>query len=295
MLSYFFLRSVATSLNSLSRLKHVFFWHEPDTPWHLQIIANLSLTAWNRREVSRNSDDVIAKSLKLLNRPGQSNINFCISTGTWKFRALSSQVGNTMTINLQIISFRSTRLQGLTEFWPTLGKSYVSKGFTWLNKLRCRQNHEHILTKISTPLSDRIKPWCCFLSQCGDLCFKSWNCAAELHFTTGYLGNVIHQLLLNNMPCWADTVANSRKNAWNHQLDFIENKVNFLKFPMKDSLRVERAPFADCFDVSARSLNIPKNIDPNKFTKITRIYPRQKSSKSALKNYFHSFPLALEH
>ena len=64
---------------------------------------------------------------------------------------------------------------------------------------------------------------------------------------------------------------------------------------MKDSLRVERATFADCFDVSARSLNIPKNIDPNKFAKITRIYPRQKSSKSALKNDFHSFPLALEH
>ena len=58
---------------------------------------------------------------------------------------------------------------------------------------------------------------------------------------------------------------------------------------MKDSLRVERAPFADCFDVSARSLSVPKNIDPNKFTKITRIYPRQKSSKSALKNGFQFF------
>ena len=53
MLSYFFLRSVATSLNSLKRRKHVLVWHEPETPWHLQTTAILSRTAWNRRKKGR--------------------------------------------------------------------------------------------------------------------------------------------------------------------------------------------------------------------------------------------------
>ena len=54
-LSYFFFRSVATSLKSLKRLKHVLVWHEPDTPWHLQTTAILSRTAWKNR-INENKD-----------------------------------------------------------------------------------------------------------------------------------------------------------------------------------------------------------------------------------------------
>lgn len=66
MLSYFFLRSVATSLNSLKRRKHVLVWHEPETPWHLQTTAILSRTAWNRRKKDGQDNNCIAEHLELI-------------------------------------------------------------------------------------------------------------------------------------------------------------------------------------------------------------------------------------